>query len=135
MRRPPLRRKNRRNVEFSAGKKKSRSKKRNKWRLHRPHGQERSLVKREMALAEVRQREVAKKLFPFRQQVLRMMFTEHRRIVWKRNRAFSVQCSYLRVKRSRSASRKLTKNIFTSPRIGPFTTFLSTFGTRDRRST
>jgi hypothetical protein len=33
-----------------------------------------------MALAEVRQREAAKKLFPFRQQVLRMMFTERRRI-------------------------------------------------------
>jgi hypothetical protein len=32
-----------------------------------------------MALAEVRQREVAKKLFPFRQQVLRRMFTERRR--------------------------------------------------------
>ena len=58
----------------------SQNKKRNKWRLHRPHGQERSLVKREMALAEVRRREVAKKLFPFRQQVLRRMFTERRRI-------------------------------------------------------
>jgi hypothetical protein len=33
-----------------------------------------------MALAEVRRREAAKKLFPFRQQVLRRMFTERRRI-------------------------------------------------------
>jgi hypothetical protein len=33
-----------------------------------------------MALAEVRQREVAKKLFPFRQQDLRRIFTERRRI-------------------------------------------------------
>ena len=61
-------------------KKNSQNKKRNRWQLHRPHGQERSLVKREMALAEVRRREAAKKLFPFRQQVLRRMFTERRRI-------------------------------------------------------
>src|SRR5215467_11317850 len=136
MRRPPPCRKNltKGNVEFSTGKKTSQNKKRNRWRLHRPHGQERSLVKREMALAEVRRREAAKKLSPFRQQVLRMMFTERPRIAWKRNRAFSVQCSYLRVKRSRNASRKLTKNIFTSPRIGPSTTFSSSFGTPDRRS-
>src|SRR5213083_1540646 len=114
MRRPPLCRKNltRRNDEFSAEKQNNRNTTRNKWRLHRPHGQERSLVKREMALAEVRQREVAKKLFPFRQQVLRRMFTERRRIVWKRNRASSVQCSSPRVKRSRNASRRLTKNIY-----------------------
>ena len=41
----PLRRKNlkRSTDEFSAGKKKSQNKKKNKWRLHRPHGQERSL--------------------------------------------------------------------------------------------
>ena len=68
------------NDEFSAEKKNSQNKKRNRWQLHRPHGQERSLVKREMALAEVRRREAAKKLFPFRQQVLRRMFTERRRI-------------------------------------------------------
>src|SRR4029453_7195942 len=121
--------------EFSAGKQNSRNTTRNKWRLHRPHGQERSLAKREMALAEVRQREVAKKLFPFRQQVLRRMFTERRRTAWKRNRAFSAQCSSLRVKRSRNASRRLTKNIFTFRRIGRSMTFLSNFGTRDRRST
>ena len=66
--------------EFSAEKKNSQNKKRNRWQLHRPHGQERSLVKREMALAEVRRREAAKKLSPFRQQVLRRMFTERRRI-------------------------------------------------------
>src|SRR5215471_17484825 len=112
MRRPPLRRKNRRNVEFSAGKKNGQNKKRNKWRLHRPLGLERGLVKRETALAEVRRREAAKKLFPFRQQVLRRMFTERRRTAWKRSRAFSVQCSSLRVRRSRNASRRLTKNIF-----------------------
>jgi hypothetical protein len=33
-----------------------------------------------MALAEVRRREAAKKLFPFRQQVLLRMFTERRHI-------------------------------------------------------
>jgi hypothetical protein len=33
-----------------------------------------------MALAEVRRREAAKNLFPFRQQVLRRMFTERRPI-------------------------------------------------------
>src|SRR4030095_7545682 len=124
MRRPPLRRKNLRNVEFSAGKKNSQNKKRNRWRLHRPPGQERSLVDRAMALAEVRRREAAKKLFPFRQQVLRRMFTERRRTASKRNRAFSVRCSSLRVKRSRNASRKLTKNIFTFRRIGRSMTFL-----------
>src|SRR5260370_30813560 len=82
MRGPPLRRKRliRSNDEFSAGKKNSQNKKTNRWQLHRPHGQERSLVKREMALAEVRQREVAKKLSPFRQQVLSRMLTERRRI-------------------------------------------------------
>src|SRR5204863_10050065 len=106
MRRPPLRLKNltKSNVEFSAGKKNRQNKKRNKWRLHRPPGQERSLVKREMAPAEVRRREAAKKLFPFRQQVLRRMFTGRRRTASKRNRVFSVQCSFLRVKRSRNAS-------------------------------
>src|SRR5881398_4208336 len=52
----PAKLKRERNPCFSAGKKK-RKKKPNKWRLNRPHGQERSLVKREMALAEVRRRE------------------------------------------------------------------------------
>jgi len=68
-----------------------------------------------MALAEVRQREVAKKLFPFRQQVLRRIFTERRRTAWKRNRASRLN-AHLRVKRSRNASRRLTKNIFLRPR-------------------
>src|SRR5207247_411624 len=73
MRRPPPRRKNltKRSDEFSAEKQNSRNKTRNKWRLHRPHGQERSLVKREMALAEVLRREAAKKLSSLRSQVLR----------------------------------------------------------------
>src|SRR6266576_2672890 len=123
MRRPQPCRKNltRRNVEFSAEKQNNRNKKRNKWRLHRPPGQERSLVKREMALAEVRRREAAKKLFPLRQQVL--------------HRVFSVQCSSLRVKRSRNASRRLMKNIFTSLRIAQPTTFWSIFGTADKALT
>src|SRR5438046_7421091 len=82
----PAKLKRERNPGFSAGKKK-RKKKPNKWRLNRPHGQERSLVKRVMALAEVRRREAAKRLFPFRQQVLRRIFTAPRRIVWKRSRA------------------------------------------------
>src|SRR6476660_8095027 len=118
MRRSPLRRKNltRRNVEYIPGKKTSQNKKRNKWRLHRPHGQERSLEKREMALAEVRRREAAKMLFPFRQQVLRRMSTERRRIAYRQSRASSVQSSSHRMKRSRNASRKLTKNISTSLR-------------------
>src|SRR4029079_4206877 len=111
MQRQPRRRKNLRNDEFSAGKQNNRNTTRNKWQLHRPHGQERSLVKREMALAEVRRREAAKKLFPFRQQVLRRLFTAPRHIAWKRSRAFSVQCSSPRVKQSRNAWRKLTKNI------------------------
>src|SRR5512132_1503036 len=105
MRPPPPCRKNltRRNVEFSAEKQNNRNTTRNKWRLHRPHGQERSLVKREMALAEVRQREVAKKLFPFRQQVLRRIFTERRRTAWKQSRPSSVQSSSPRVKKTRNA--------------------------------
>src|SRR6266513_4557893 len=88
MRRPPLRLNNqtKSNVEFSAGKKNRQNKNRNKWRLHRPPGQERSLVKREMALAEVRRRKAAKKLFPFRQQVLRRMFTVRRHTALTRNK-------------------------------------------------
>jgi hypothetical protein len=50
---------------FSEEEKKKRKKL--KFRLNRPRGQERSLVKREMALAEVRRREAAKQLSPFRQ--------------------------------------------------------------------
>ena len=37
-------------------------------------------IKATMALAEVQRCEAAKKLFPFRPQVLRRMFTERRRI-------------------------------------------------------
>src|SRR6266481_3090917 len=124
---------NQRNADFSEDKKKS-EKKRNKWRLHRPRGQERSLVKREMALAEVRRREAAKKLSPFRQQVLRRIFTGPRRTVLMRSRACWGQCLSRREKPSRNASRKLTRNTFTSLRTGPFTTFLSNFGTRGRQS-
>src|SRR6184192_806977 len=123
----PAKLKRERNPGFSAGKKK-RKKKPNRWRLNRPHGQERSLVKREMALAEVRRCKAAKKLSPFRRQVLRRIFTGRRRTAWKRSRAFSVQCSSLRVKRSRNASRKLTKSTFTSRRTERSTTFLSIFG-------
>src|SRR5436190_6090008 len=104
----PAKLKRERNPGFSAGKKK-RKKKRSKWRLNRPHGQERSLVKREMALAEVRRREAAKKLSPFRQQVLRRIFTALRRIVSMPSKASSGRCLSRRVKPSRNASRKLTK--------------------------
>src|SRR5213594_3672711 len=97
---------NQKNDGFSADKRK-RQKKRNKWRLNRPRGQERSLVKREMALAEVRRREAAKKLFPFRPQVLRRIFTGPRRTALMRSKAFWVQCSSRREKRSRNALRKL----------------------------
>src|SRR4029079_15506296 len=83
--------KRKRSIDFSNGKKK-RKKKPNKWRLNRPHGQERSLAKREMALAEVRRREAAKRLFPFRTQVLRRIFTVRRRIALRRNKASSGQC-------------------------------------------
>src|ERR1700747_537291 len=67
-------------------------KKPNKWRLNRPHGQERSLVKREMALAEVRRHEAAKKLSPFRPQVLRRIFTVPRRTALRRRQASSARC-------------------------------------------
>src|SRR5438093_6526749 len=116
MRRPPPCRKNltKRSDEFSAEKQNSRNKTRNKWRLHRPHGQERSLVKREMALAEVRQREAAKRLFPFRTQVLRRIFTAPRHIVLRQNKAFSGRCFFRRGKPLPNVSRKLMNNIFTS---------------------
>src|SRR5439155_2174621 len=112
-----LRRRNQKNGDYYADKKKTK-KKRNKWRLNRPHGQERSLVKREMALAEVRRREAAKKLSPFRPQVLRRIFTGPRRIVLMRSRACWGRCLSRREKPSRNASRKLTKNTFTFLRTG-----------------
>src|SRR5213080_634657 len=87
----PAKLKRERNPGFSAGKKKKK-KKRNKWRLNRPHGQERSLVKREMALAEVRRREAAKKLSPFRPQVLRRIFTVLRSTAGERSKECWVQC-------------------------------------------
>src|SRR5438045_9672342 len=82
----PAKLKRERNPGFSAGKKKKK-KKSNKWRLNRPHGQERSLVKREMALTEVRRREAAKKSFPFRSQVLRRILSVPRRIAARQNKA------------------------------------------------
>src|SRR5439155_18105093 len=105
---------NQKNDGFSADKRK-RQKNRNKWRLNRPRGQERSLVKREMALAEVRRREAAKKLSPFRRQVLRTIFTAPLRIVLTPSKACSGRCSSHREKPSRNASRKLMKNTFTFP--------------------
>src|SRR6266481_3054839 len=129
-----LRLRNRKNDDFSADKRR-RQKKRNKWRLNRPHGQERSLVKREMALAEVRRREAAKKLSPFRQQVLSRIFTEPRRTALMRSRASWGRCLFRREKPLQNASRKLTKITFTFPRTGRFTTFSSIFGTQDRQST
>src|SRR3989475_10702625 len=125
---------NRKNDGFSADKRK-RKKKRSKWQLNRPHGQERSLVKREMALAEVRRREAAKKLSPFRPQVLRRIFTARRRIVSMPSKASSGRCSSRHVKPSRNASRKVTKNTFTFPRTKRFTPSSSIFGTPARRST
>src|SRR5437763_6537272 len=137
MRRPPPCRKNltRRNDEFSAEKQNNRDTTRNKWRLNRPRGQERSLVKREMALAEVRRREAAKKLSPFRPQVLRRIFTEPRRTALMRSRASWARCLFRREKLLQNASRKLTKITFTFLRTGRFMTFSSIFGTQDRRST
>src|SRR5207249_8698077 len=125
---------NQKNDGFSADKRK-RQKKRNKWRLNRPRGQERSLVKREMALAEVRRREAAKKLSPFRPQVLRRIFTERRRTALMRSRAYWGRCLFRREKPSRNASRRLTKITFTFPRTGRFMTFSSIFGTQEKRST
>src|SRR5947208_8616854 len=115
--------------------KRKRQKKRNKWRLNRPRGQERSLLKREMALAEVRRREAAKKLFPFRPQVLRRIFTGPRRTALMRSRASWGRCLFRREKLLQNASRKLTKITFTFPRTGRFMTFSSIFGTQDRQST
>src|SRR5207249_5743157 len=123
---------NQKNDGFSADKRK-RQKKRNKWRLNRPRGQERSLVKREMALAEVRRREAAKKLSPFRPQVLRRMFTARRRTARTRSKVCWAQCSSPRARPSRNASRKLMRNTSTSPRTARFTAFLSIFGTRVRQ--
>ena len=68
------------------------------------------------------------KVVPFRPQVLRRIFTERRRIASKRSRACSARCSSHREKRSRNASRKLTKNISTSRRTRRSTTFSSIFG-------
>src|SRR5205823_12894921 len=102
----PAKLKRERNPGFSAGKKK-RKKKPNKWRLNRPHGQERSLAKREMALAEVWRREAAKKLFPFRTQVLRRIFTVPRHIALRQNKASWGQCCSRRGKPLPNASRKL----------------------------
>jgi large subunit ribosomal protein L9 len=107
----------------------------NKWRLNRPHGQERSLVKREMALAEVRRHEAAKRLFPFRQQVLRRIFTVPRRIASKQNKAFWGQCCSRRGKPLPNVSRRLMSNIFTSPPIRRSIVSSSIFGMPVRRST
>src|SRR5438552_8712209 len=125
---------NQKNDGFSADKRKRR-KNRNKWRLNRPRGQERSLVKREMALAEVRRREAAKKLSPFRPQVLRRIFTEPRRTALMRSRASWGRCLFRREKPLQNASRKLMKSIFTFRRTGRFMMFSSIFGTQDRQST
>src|SRR6266496_3332764 len=126
--------KRKRNIDFSTGKKK-RKKKPNKWRLNRPHGQERSLVKREMALAEVRQREVAKRLFPFRTQVLRRIFTVLRRIALRRNKASSGRCCFRRGKPLPNVLKKLTSNIFTSRPTRRSTMSSSIFGIPDKQST
>src|SRR6266404_8041061 len=130
----PTNLKRERNPGFSAGKKK-RKKKPNKWRLNRPRGQERSLVKREMALAEVRRREAAKKLFPFRPQVLRRIFTARRRIAPRRNKAFSGRCCSHRGKPLANVLRKLMSNIFMSLLIRRSTLCSSTFGMPGRRLT
>src|SRR5438105_9162010 len=114
-------------VHFFAGKKRRRKKKQNKWRLNRPHGQERSLVKRVMALAEVRRREAAKKLSPFRPQVLRRIFTVPPRTALMRSRASWGRCLFRREKPLQNASRKLTKITFTFLRTGRFTMFSSIF--------
>src|SRR5207248_3227314 len=122
-----------RNTDFSAEKKK-REKTQNKWRLNRPPGQERSLAKREMALAEVRQRELAKKLFPFRPQVLRRIFTAHRRIAWTRNRACSDQCGSRPARQSRHASRRVMSSTFTCRRTGRSTIFSQLSGMHGKQS-
>src|SRR5258708_18580555 len=125
---------NRKNDGFSADKRK-RKKKRNKWRLNRPRGQERSLVKREMALAEVRRREAAKKLFPFRPQVLRRIFTAPCRIALRRNKAFSGRCCSHRGKPLANVLRKLMSNIFTSQPTRRSMVSSSIFGMPDRQLT
>src|SRR3954452_8948990 len=125
---------NQKDDEFSADKKKKNTT-RSKWRLNRPRGQERSLAKREMALAEVRQREVAKELYPFRRQVLRRIFTGLRRTASMPSKASWGRCSSRRVRRSLNASRKLTNSTFMSRRTARSTRFLSNSGTLAKRST
>src|SRR5437870_10544932 len=125
---------NQKNDGFSADKRK-RQKKRNKWRLNRPHGQERSLVKREMALAEVRRREAAKRLFPFRTQVLRRIFTAPRHIVLRQNKVFSGRCFFRRGKPLPNVSRKLMNNIFTCRPTRRSMVFSSIFGMPGRQLT
>src|SRR6266436_6001397 len=124
-----------RNTDFYEDKRKSK-KKRNKWRLNRPRGPLRSLAENPGTdPAEAGRREAAKKLSPFRQQVLRRIFTVPRPTAWKRSKACWAQCSSRRAKQSPNASRKLMKNTFTFPRTARFTVFSSIFGTQGRRST
>src|SRR5438874_11462738 len=113
-----------------------RKKKPNKWRLNRPRGPLRSLAENPgMDPAEAGRREVAKKLFPFRPQLLRRIFTAPRRTALTRSKACSGRCSSPLEKPSQNASKKLTKNTITSQRTAQFTTFLSIFGIRRRQST
>src|SRR5262245_61838775 len=114
---------------------KKRKKKPNKWRLNRPLGQERSLAKREMALAGARRREAAKRLFPFRPQVLRRIFTAPRRIASMRNKAFLAQCCSRHGKPSPNVLRKLTSNTSISLLIRRSTVSWLSFGMPVRQLT
>src|SRR5437762_12778704 len=96
----------------------------------------RSLVRQRLtALAEVQRFKTAGEFFALRQQVLRRIFTERRRTAWKQSRASSARCSFHHATPSRNASRKLTRNIFTSRRTKPCTPCWWSFGMPARRST
>src|SRR5436190_23729472 len=96
-------------VPFSGEKKKQ-----NKWRVNRPCRLERRLAKiRAMGPAEAGREETAEEFFPLRQQVLRRIFTAHRRIASKPSKACLAQCSSRHETRVRKSLRKLTRNTST----------------------
>src|SRR5438046_729600 len=96
----------------------------------------RSLVRQRVtALAEVQRLKTAGEFFALRQQVLRRIFTERRRTAWKQSRASSARCSSHHAIPSRNASRKLTRNIFTSRRTKPSTPCCWRVALRARRAT
>src|SRR6266550_3810684 len=87
----------------------------------------------ERPIKDTGEHEITKKLFPFRPQVLRRIFTVPRRIASRQNRASWGQCCSRRGKPLPNASRKLMSNIFTSLLIRRSTLCSSIFGMPGRR--